>query len=221
VHVVPPLQARPQLPQFLASPVGSTQAPPHRSNGVLQAVAQWPPLQASGLAQGTAHAPQLAGSLCRSTHRPSHSVIPFEHTHTPPTHAVPPVQAFPQLPQFDGSAFGSTQLWPHRISSTAQVALQPPFEHDRSAAHGLPQLPQFSGSVLVFVQAPAHSAMAAGQPQWPFRQVEPLLQAMAQLPQWPGSAKRSRHAPAHAVNPALHESAQTPELHTGVPPEHV
>jgi hypothetical protein len=71
------------------------------------------------------HMPQLSMSLCVSTHAPVHSTFgightiehdPFVHFHWPPPMimpASPPPHAWPHLPQFMSSVFGSTHDIPH------------------------------------------------------------------------------------------------------------
>jgi len=84
-----------------------------------------PAMQPPTTRQGLPHAPQLATSVCSSTHAPLQEVcpggqqFPFEaasplgQTHAPLWQTAPLAQALPQPPQWSGSVSGSTQAWPH------------------------------------------------------------------------------------------------------------
>lgn len=112
------------------------------------------------------HALQLLASEAVSTQLPAHGTRPAGHAHELPWQVRPPVQEFPQRPQFASSvrrsrshpfeAFPSQlpkpvlQVKPH--VEAAQVATA--FER---AGQTFPQAPQCAGLDTVFVQAPMQS----------------------------------------------------------------
>ena len=71
-------------PQWLALLLVSTQAWPHWVSQGWQVSVQLPPEQTWPPWHVTPHAPQLAASLCTSTHAPPHSVRPAKHWQVPP-----------------------------------------------------------------------------------------------------------------------------------------
>jgi hypothetical protein len=70
---------------------------------------------------------------------------------------VPPVQASPHAPQFEGLRVTSTQLPAHNVDPAGHVTLQTPLAQTWPAAHAVPQAPQCRGSVAVATQTPPHS----------------------------------------------------------------
>ena len=72
-------------------------------------------------------------------------------------HVVPPVQATPQAPQFEGLRVTSTQLPAHKVAPAGHAILQAPPLQTWPAAHAVPQAPQCLGSVAVATQTPPHS----------------------------------------------------------------
>jgi hypothetical protein len=66
-------------------------------------------------------------------------------------------------PQWSGSLIKSTQLVPHSVSFTAQVAPHCPSEHTEPAGQTIPQSPQFSASDPVSTHSPSQSTSPAGQ----------------------------------------------------------
>lgn len=100
-------------PQFFGSVLVSTQLPPHKMYGWLQAKSHRPPLQ-SGVAfaggiQTLSHMPQLAVLVIKSTHEPPQFALePQLEPHWPAAQTSPPVQALAQSPQCAWSLFRST-----------------------------------------------------------------------------------------------------------------
>ena len=95
--------------------VSSTHAVPQRLRPEPHVIAHELPTQealpdpALGPGQSVPHAvPQFFGSLL-DTHVAAHKCVPDGHTHAPPLHTSPPVQAEPQALQLFGSLVVSTQ----------------------------------------------------------------------------------------------------------------
>ena len=92
------------------------------------------------------------------THAVPHGSVPPGHEHAPFVHTLPPLQAFPHVPQFVGSPSGFTHAVPRTIRP-GQVAVQPrcPRSIGRPAGQTLPQAPQFCGSETRLMQPVPHS----------------------------------------------------------------
>jgi len=71
----------------------------------------------------TAHVPQLAASVCRSTHADPQRVCPVAHggSQTPRMQLSPDAHAVAQFPQWAMSLFGSMQRSPQRMLLPAHV----------------------------------------------------------------------------------------------------
>lgn len=100
---IPPVHTMPQPPQLLVlfevltqDPLQSVVPAGHETVHLLM-LHTWVEVQA------VPHMPQLAGSLVVFTHTPLQFVVPGGHPQTPPEHAKPAAQAFPQPPQLLGS----------------------------------------------------------------------------------------------------------------------
>jgi len=111
-HTCPAAQAVPQLPQFAGSEFVSTQPmlPAHETRPAVQV--QAPDWQVWLRVHACPHMPQLALSLCGSTHAPLHSIEPVVQAAAPPLPELlmdPPVLvSFPEPPAppvpLDGAA---------------------------------------------------------------------------------------------------------------------
>ena len=106
------------------------------------------------------HAPQLAGSVWRSTQRVPHLVGPPVHVILQaPAEQTSPLSvahAAEQAPQLFGSELRSTQRVPHLIGPPVHVILHVPEEQTSplSVAHALEQAPQLTGSDIRSIQCP-------------------------------------------------------------------
>lgn len=78
-------------------------------------------------------------------HAPPHPVVPGGHTHWPPRHAFPEVQACPHAPQLATSVAKFTHCVPHAVVPAGHTHLPP--RHTLPAAHALPHAPQLATSV--------------------------------------------------------------------------
>jgi hypothetical protein len=74
---------RPQLPQFAASVLASTQVLPHKVLLSAQVVAHTPSAQTSPVAQRCPHCAQLLASAPSATHTPPHRACPSGQAQTP------------------------------------------------------------------------------------------------------------------------------------------
>jgi hypothetical protein len=93
--------------------------------------------------QAVLHAPQFFGSVSVSMHVPLQSVVPVGQPQAPFTHALPPVQVMPQVPQFLGSDFLSTQALAQFSSGAAHTVAQVPSEQTWPVVQAPPHVPQF------------------------------------------------------------------------------
>jgi hypothetical protein len=92
--------------------------------------------------------------------------------HTPAKHFCPCAQTTPHPPQWFGSFFSSTQVFPQFVSPPPQTRpLQMPPEHAWPGAHARPHAPQFPRSASSFTQTrpqhdnpPEHVAPAPQRP---------------------------------------------------------
>ena len=111
-------QACPHVPQLFGSSVVLTQAPLHKTFGVVHPVStHWPPWQASvppAIAHALPHVPQLRAFVFKLTSQPfaeflSQSAYPVLHPDATQLHELPiglqaqlalsPLHAFPHIPQ--------------------------------------------------------------------------------------------------------------------------
>jgi hypothetical protein len=120
-QLVPPPQRRPQAPQFALSEFGFTQVVPHKRSPGAQP--QAPPAQLAPFAHWLPHAPQLRGSIVRSTHALAQfvsgapaSFAPQTSVHEPPEQTGVFVgHTLPHAPQLFGSLCVGMQVPPQRI----------------------------------------------------------------------------------------------------------
>lgn len=106
-----------------------TQAPPQSTVGGVQgASTQMPLLHVWPEAQALPHAPQLVGSLVRSSHplAQSDSGGMQGEKQVPRLQISPGPQRTPQAPQLAGSMRVSVQLAPQALSGRVQAATHPP-----------------------------------------------------------------------------------------------
>src|SRR6185295_18180617 len=94
---------RPQPPQLAGSYCTSTHAPLQLVSPRPQSTTQVAFRQPSPLSQRRPQAPQLAVSMVRSLQSPAQITAGARQTHLPAMHVSPPVQAWPQAPQFAAS----------------------------------------------------------------------------------------------------------------------
>ena len=113
------VQACPQLPQFAASLVVSTQAVPHMVWPLAQLELQLLLLQTWPVVQVVAQLPQWVAS--EATQEPPQFSMPDGHLHTLSWQVCPPEQGFPQTPQLFTSDEVSTQFVPQAVSVPLQV----------------------------------------------------------------------------------------------------
>jgi hypothetical protein len=142
MHVLPPLQTVPQLPQLLLSDAVFTHAP----------------LQHDWLPHAFPHDPQLLGSVLVSTQTLLHAVwLPLQPSvHLPATQlhvefGGPPVHAVPHAPQFFASVWVSMQA---PLQREPVVHAHLPAEHDAPDGQTFPHDPQFFGSVWTLPHPP-------------------------------------------------------------------
>jgi hypothetical protein len=83
MHVLPPAQCTPQLPQFRLSLVASTHAPLQSVSPAAHMDAQPAWLQTSPGWQALPQPPQWNGSLSVSTQFPEQATVPAGQTHVP------------------------------------------------------------------------------------------------------------------------------------------
>jgi hypothetical protein len=214
MHVVPPAQALPHMPQFVLLESKSTQAPLHSVNPTPQFPLQRPAEQTSPIMHIVPQVPQFMGSLLKSTHVPLHAICPIGHgsTHCPWLHNQPAWQALPHIPQFDASTPRSAHVPLQSVCPAGQA--QAPPTQDFPPRHAAAQAPQFRLSVCVSTQAapqsvrPPQSVVHA-----PLLHTSPLAHVLPHMPQFCGSLTRS------AQNPLQFDSGaqlpvQTPSEHT-------
>lgn len=116
----------------------------------------WPPAQLAPAGQGVLQAPQLSGSLVRSTQELPHVARP-----TPPPSTEPPSTEAP----------------------VPQVTVQLPWEQTSPGGHALPHPPQLFGSLCVSTQLPLHLAPPLAHWHAPPWHVVPALQTVSHPPQ--------------------------------------
>jgi hypothetical protein len=155
--------------------------------------------------------PHAAGSRVRSRHVPSQSVSPAGQTQTPLWQILPPVQTFPQPPQFWASVVRFVHVSAHTLGRCGGQTHTPPWQI-RRPAHIVPQLPQCRGSVARLRQMPPQSVSADGQTQTPLWQVLPPVQTFPQPPQLAESLAMLRHAPLQHSSPTAQATPQAPQL---------
>lgn len=159
------VHATPQSPQFCASLVVSTQAPPHGVSPLGHpqepAVQTWPPVQGAPAPQPHALAVQVSlVSLQTLSHAPQFCASRAVSTQTPwqPSpvgigrqmqvwlmHMAPVEHLLPQPPQLAVSTSRSAHT-PPQTSGTAPGQTQVPEVHAPPGAHALPQAPQLAMS---------------------------------------------------------------------------
>ena len=89
-----------------------------------------PLAQLSPAAHTLPQAPQLLGSVWRSTHAPLHSVpVHVDAWHAPAVQTSPGGHATPQAPQLFGSVCVSTQAVPQIVKPHVDDVVQVPFTH--------------------------------------------------------------------------------------------
>jgi len=148
----------------------------------------------------------------RFVQTPLHLVWPSGHLHAPVTHFSPPLQEWPQAPQFVGSTCRLTQA-PAQASLPVHVPVQLPDRQTWPVVHFIPQDPQLFGSKLVKTQAPPQAVgwprlMTDAQPHVPAAQTCPDGQVRPHPPQLPGFVAVSTQAPPHDVVPPGHVAMQ-------------
>jgi hypothetical protein len=105
-------------------------------------------------------------------------VVPPEHAsaQVPPEQTSPGAHVVPQPPQFAGSVWVLTQLWPHFVEPPPHESAQAPPEQTSPGAHVVPQAPQLTGSLWVAAHAPSQRSWPGGQTIPPVEDVVvPLL----------------------------------------------
>jgi hypothetical protein len=124
VHAWSMRQRVPQAPQLRTSLESETHELPQRTWPIEQPDAH---VRVIALQYGVApehvtpHAPQLKGSVPRSTQNPLQFVVPGGHVHVPPKQPWPGAHARPQAPQLLRSADGSRQRPPQSIMPPGQL----------------------------------------------------------------------------------------------------
>lgn len=163
-------QARPHIPQWLASVSGSTHSP---SQSMSPSGHAQPPLRHSMPApQARSHPPQCAGSLTVSTHALPQRISPAaqDTTQSPAAQTWPVAHSRPQDPQCCGSLAKLTQ----RPSQVSIGALQAPEsegmgldgpEQPAAAASAAKTAPRASGTKTLPI--PSSTADRRGQPLRP------------------------------------------------------
>jgi hypothetical protein len=132
----------PQPAQLLASARVSTHTPLHvMKPGPAQL--QFPPMQVSSAPHAMLQPPQLLVSKFVFVHSPSHSVSPIPQEQAPFMHKEPPVQTFPQAPQFCESVLVFTQPAGQDFSFAGQAATHFPFAQTSPFWQAFPHMPQF------------------------------------------------------------------------------
>jgi hypothetical protein len=200
-HVVP------QAPQLSGLFVMSVQKPLQLICPVGHWLMHLPALQVSPVAQMFAHAPQLKRSVLVSTQLLPHCLRPVEQapTHLADWHSWPPVQIFPQPPQFFGSLSRLSQVPSgHCISGALQPHIE--FVHVVSALHAVVHLPQCFGSFTRSTQVPSQLVKPPLQValHTPELQTLPAPHATPQPPQFAGSFAMFTHAEPHRSSVAAH-----------------
>jgi hypothetical protein len=114
--------------------------------------------------------PQFFGSLCVSTHKFEHFVVPplQSSAHWPPEQTSPTGHALPHEPQFAGSFSTSTHLSAHCVEPPLHTLdVHVPETHDCPLAHFAPHEPQLFGSNCVTVQVFPHIVAPLPHPPGP------------------------------------------------------
>lgn len=164
--------------------------------------------------QETPHAPQLNGSVARSTQKPPHAVVAPAQRHVPPKHPSAPLHVLPHAPQLLRSADGSMQRPPQSIRPPGH-AHTPPLQA-WSARQTFPHAPQLLRSLAVDTQDEPHRVNGAAQPETHVR-VNTLQNGVApeqvipHPPQLFGSVEVSTQALPHCV--CASEQPQAVPLH--------
>jgi hypothetical protein len=208
----------PQVPQFAALVVRSTQTPAQLV--VPGGHAQLPFEQTRFPAQFCAQKPQLALSFWRSTQVLPHRARPDPQLveHTPLEHTRPAAQRVVQVPQCWRLVPRSKHAWAIPGPPTAHAVWSPghehaPLVHAPPAGHAVPHAPQLallvwrSTQVMPPPPGPAgHAVSPVGQPAThaPFTQVSTMRQRCPHAPQLAGSLLVSVHWPAQVVSPPPH-----------------
>jgi hypothetical protein len=129
------VQVTPHAPQSSGSICVYAHPPPHSVCPARHRARHAPREHTSVPLQTTLHPPQLFGSLLMSVHTPLHNDCPGKQLQFPDTHVVPPVHAWPQVPQFAGDRVTSTHAPPQFVYPAVQLAVQTPLSHASLAAH--------------------------------------------------------------------------------------
>jgi hypothetical protein len=157
-------------------------------------VLHWPATHTPPAGQALPQLPQLAASLCRSTHWVPHIVAPAEHhpTHWPLEHPVPP--GYTKSPQV---------VPPGIVRGQNPVA----YESGPHEGHRHSGGPGFRGGLRLQFSVPALQ-VTAHDPLLHVVVPNPGLHAPLQLPQATGSDVRSWQAPEQFVFPNGHTATQ-------------
>jgi len=147
MQVVPPVQARPQVPQLDELCVRSTQTPEHEVVPPGQGFMQTPLLQTCPVLHAAPHAPQFLGSLVVETQAPPQGWLPIGQAHALDAQLMPEEQAWLHVPQFCGSLVVSTHAAPQAVKPWGQVVTQWPSAHTWLPVHAWPHAPQLAGSL--------------------------------------------------------------------------
>jgi hypothetical protein len=222
-HDNPDGQTWPQLPQFAALVLRSTQDPPQLVVPAAQLVTHCPPEQTRPL-HVCPHEPQFVLSLDRSTHAPPHTVRPDMQAQPPDTQLWPVPQAFPQPPQSVSLLDVSTQAPPQTLRPPPQLHAPP--TQVWPAPHVVEHPPQFTALDIVSTQIPPHAVWPVWHRHWPPAQAIPAAQAFPHAPQLALSVARSVHAlpqvtwpPGHA-GPVSGTPPSFPPDSGGIAPTH-
>jgi hypothetical protein len=165
------------------------------------------------------HAPQLLGSLVRSTHLPLQTVpVHVEEVHSPATQLSPAGQTVPHAPQLLGSSAVSTsQPSAACPSQSARPGAQSTMWHCPAVQAAIelgvlqtsPHEPQLFGSLVRSTHWPLQTVpMHEEDVHAPSTQLSPAGHTSPHAPQFFGSLARSTHWPLQVV--PLHGAVQAP-----------
>ncbi len=152
--------------------------------------------------------PQLRGSRFRSTHVFSQGDSPPSHSQPPDTQTRPAGQVVSQCPQFSRLVLRSTQLAPHGVVPSGQLAAHAPAEQNcPERLQSFPQVPQCCPFDWRSTQESLQSLSPGGQTHCPTEQTMDDGHAFPQSPQFVALVVRSTQTSEHGLAPAGHWSS--------------
>lgn len=163
------------------------------------------------------HVPQLLVSVCRLVQVLLHSFGLLDgHWQLPPRHCLPPVQVFPQAPQWVLLACKSTHWLLQLVCEGGHAVWHIWATQMVPFGQAFPQEPQLPWLVLRLTQIPPHAKVKGGHSQVPKLQRFPPVQILPHVPQFCGSFCRSTQAPLHSVWVPGQVSTQLPLMQSSL-----